>query len=144
LFHPSKAATLAIQGIQGKRQMCYLIAPAWFMLKKILSTRSTLHLIGNHNMTIERADIEKLAELARIQITEDQITATTKSLGDVLNLVDQLQAADTAGVSPMAHPLDAVQVLRADEVTELNQRDAFQAIAPATENGLYLVPKVIE
>jgi aspartyl/glutamyl-tRNA(Asn/Gln) amidotransferase, C subunit len=95
-------------------------------------------------MTIERADIEKLAELARIQITEDQITATTKSLGDVLNLVDQLQAADTTGVSPMAHPLDAVQILRADEVTELNQRDAFQAIAPATENGLYLVPKVIE
>jgi aspartyl-tRNA(Asn)/glutamyl-tRNA(Gln) amidotransferase subunit C len=95
-------------------------------------------------MTIERADIEKLAELARIQITEDQITTTATSLGSVLDLVDQLQAADTAGVTPMAHPLDAVQRLRADEVTELNQREAFQAIAPATENGLYLVPKVIE
>ncbi len=95
-------------------------------------------------MTIERADIEKLAELARVQITEDQITATTNSLANVLALVDQLQAADTAGVLPMAHPLDAVQRLRADEVTEINQREAFQAIAPATENGLYLVPRVIE
>ena len=95
-------------------------------------------------MTIERADIEKLAELARIQITEDQITATTNSLANVLALVDQLQAADTAGVAPMAHPLDAVQRLRADEVTEINRREAFQAIAPATENGLYLVPKVID
>lgn len=95
-------------------------------------------------MTIERADIEKLAQLARIQITEDQITTTTSSIANVLNLVEELQAADTRGVVPMAHPLDAVQRLRADEVTEPNLRDAFQAIAPATENGLYLVPKVIE
>ncbi len=95
-------------------------------------------------MTIERSDIEKLAELARIQITEDQITSTTNSIANVLALVDQLQAADTDGVSPMAHPMDAVQRLRADEVSEINQREAFQAIAPATENGLYLVPKVIE
>jgi len=95
-------------------------------------------------MTIERADIEKLAQLARIQITEDQIAVTTSSIANVLSLVDQLQAANTDGVTPMAHPLDAVQRLRADEVTEINQRDAFQAIAPATENGLYLVPNVIE
>ena len=95
-------------------------------------------------MTIERSDIEKLAELARIQITEDQITTTTSSIANVLALVDQLQAANTDGVEPMAHPLDAVQRLRADEVSELNQRQAFQAIAPATEEGLYLVPKVIE
>ncbi|MFA5679512.1 MAG: Asp-tRNA(Asn)/Glu-tRNA(Gln) amidotransferase subunit GatC [Pseudomonas sp.] len=95
-------------------------------------------------MTIERADIEKLADLARIQISESQITATAASLANVLALVDQLQAADTSGVAPMAHPLDAVQRLRADEVSESNQRDAFQAIAPATEDGLYLVPKVIE
>ena len=95
-------------------------------------------------MTIERSDIEKLAELARIQITEDQITATTERLADVLALVDQLQAANTDGVAPMAHPLDAVQRLRADEVTETDRREAFQAIAPATEKGLYLVPRVIE
>jgi len=95
-------------------------------------------------MTIERSDIEKLAELARIHITEDQITATTSSIANVLSLVDQLQAAETDGVQPMAHPLDAVQRLRTDEVNEVNQREAFQAIAPATEAGLYLVPKVIE
>ena len=62
----------------------------------------------------------------------------------MLNLVDQLQAADTEGVAPMAHPLDATQRLRADEVTEPNQRESFQAIAPASEAGLYLVPKVID
>ncbi|KJS08854.1 MAG: glutamyl-tRNA amidotransferase [Gammaproteobacteria bacterium BRH_c0] len=95
-------------------------------------------------MTIERADIEKLAELARIRITEENIAATTRSLGNVLQLVDQLQAADTTGIAPMAHPLDAVQRLRPDVVSESDQREAFQAIAPATENGLYLVPKVIE
>jgi len=109
-----------------------------------LQRQLTLLKNGNHTMTIERADIEKLAQLARIEITEDQITVTTNSIANVLNLVDQLQAANTDGVVPMAHPLDAVQRLRADEVTEINQRDAFQAIAPATENGLYLVPKVIE
>ena len=95
-------------------------------------------------MTIERSDIGKLAELARIRITEDQITTTTRSIANVLALVDQLQAANTDGVAPMAHPLDAVQRLRADEVTEEDQREAFQAIAPATADGLYLVPKVIE
>lgn len=95
-------------------------------------------------MTIERADIEKLAELARIRITEENIAATTRSLGNVLQLVDQLQAADTTGIAPMAHPLDAVQRLRPDVVSESDQREAFQAIAPATENGLYLVPKVID
>jgi len=95
-------------------------------------------------MTIERADIEKLAELARIELNEATITETTRSIADVLALVDQLQAADTEGVEPMAHPTDAVQRLRPDVVTETNQREAFQAIAPATEAGLYLVPKVIE
>lgn len=95
-------------------------------------------------MTIERADIEKLAELARIQITESQIATTTRSIADVLALVDQLQEADTAGVQPLAHPLDAVQRLRPDQVSEDNHREAFQAIAPATEQGLYLVPRVIE
>ncbi len=89
-------------------------------------------------------DIQKIAHLARLQINDDVAAETAKSITEVLNLVDQLQSADTDGVAPMAHPLDAVQRLRADEVTEGNQRDAFQAIAPATENGLYLVPKVID
>jgi aspartyl-tRNA(Asn)/glutamyl-tRNA(Gln) amidotransferase subunit C len=95
-------------------------------------------------MTIERADIEKLAELARVQITEENIASTTRSLADVLALVDQLQAADTTGIDPMAHPLDAVQRLRPDQVDEPDRREIFQALAPATEDGLYLVPRVIE
>lgn len=95
-------------------------------------------------MTISRKDIEKVAVLARIRVDETQVTALEKDLGNILNLVDQLSAADTSAVEPMAHPLDAVQRLRPDEVTEQNQREAFQAIAPATEGGLYLVPRVIE
>jgi aspartyl-tRNA(Asn)/glutamyl-tRNA(Gln) amidotransferase subunit C len=77
-------------------------------------------------------------------VDDEQVSALEKDLGNILDLVDQLAAADTDSVEPMAHPLNAVQRLRADEVTETNQREAFQAIAPATENGLYLVPRVIE
>ena len=95
-------------------------------------------------MSIARTDIEKVANLARIAISEADIAETTSRINRVLELVDQLQAADTAGIEPMAHPLDAVQRLRPDQVTETNRRDEFQNIAPATEAGLYLVPKVIE
>jgi len=95
-------------------------------------------------VTISREDIEKVAVLARIRLDEEQIPALEKDLGNILSLVDQLSATDTDNVEPLSHPLDAVQRLRADEVTESNQREAFQAIAPATENGLYLVPRVIE
>jgi|TARA_R110000868_G_scaffold291517_3_gene551969 aspartyl-tRNA(Asn)/glutamyl-tRNA(Gln) amidotransferase subunit C len=95
-------------------------------------------------VTISREDIEKVAVLARIRVDDEQVSALEKDLGNILDLVDQLGAADTDSVEPMAHPLNAVQRLRADEVTETNQREAFQAIAPATENGLYLVPRVIE
>lgn len=95
-------------------------------------------------MAISREDIEKVAYLARLQLDEAQTGALEKDLTNILNLVDQLQAADTDAVQPMAHPLDAVQRLRPDAVTESDQRAAFQAVAPATENGLYLVPRVIE
>jgi len=95
-------------------------------------------------VTISREDIEKVAVLARIRLDEEQIPALENDLGNILSLVDQLSAADTDSVEPLAHPLDAVQRLRADEVTESSQREAFQAIAPATEDGLYLVPRVIE
>jgi aspartyl-tRNA(Asn)/glutamyl-tRNA(Gln) amidotransferase subunit C len=95
-------------------------------------------------MTIAQDEIEKIAELARIRIAPDQIGRVTARIAQVLQMVEQLQAADTSAVEPMANPLDAVQRLRADAVTEGNRRDAFQAIAPAVENGLYLVPKVIE
>lgn len=95
-------------------------------------------------MSISREDIEKVAVLSRIRLEDDQVEALEKDLGNILNLVDQLQAADTADVEPLAHPLDAVQRLRPDQVTEIDQREAFQKIAPATEDGLYLVPRVIE
>jgi aspartyl-tRNA(Asn)/glutamyl-tRNA(Gln) amidotransferase subunit C len=102
------------------------------------------HITWRQCVTISRKDIEKVAVLARIRVDDEQVSALEKDLGNILDLVDQLGAADTDAVQPMAHPLDAVQRLRADEVTETNQRESFQAIAPATENGLYLVPRVIE
>ncbi|OUS12419.1 asparaginyl/glutamyl-tRNA amidotransferase subunit C [Gammaproteobacteria bacterium 53_120_T64] len=95
-------------------------------------------------MSIDRSDIEKLGELARIHISDENALASAKSINEVLALVDQLQAVDTANIEPLANPLGARQRLRRDEVSEGNQRDAFQAVAPATEDGLYLVPKVIE
>ena len=95
-------------------------------------------------MSIERHEIEKLATLARIAIDDSTINEVSERLGSVLELVDQLQAADTSGVDPMSHPIQATQRLRDDEVNELNQREALQAAAPDTEDGLFLVPKVIE
>lgn len=93
---------------------------------------------------MDRSDIQKLANLARLDIGQEALDEVAKSISNVLALVDQLQAADTENVAPMAHPLDATQRLRIDQVSETNQRDLFQAIAPATEDGLYLVPKVID
>ncbi|WP_043318716.1 Asp-tRNA(Asn)/Glu-tRNA(Gln) amidotransferase subunit GatC [Microbulbifer sp. HZ11] len=95
-------------------------------------------------MAVDAQTVEKLAELARIAISEETIDEVSSRLGDVLQLVDQLQAVNTDGVAPMAHPLDEVQVLRKDEVTEPNRREDFLALAPQTEAGLYLVPKVID
>lgn len=95
-------------------------------------------------MALDRADVEQIAHLARIALHGDDITATTDKLAGIMGLIDQLQAVDTSGVEPLAHPLETTQRLRTDEVTEINQRDALQAIAPATEQGLYLVPRVIE
>ncbi|AYF88354.1 Asp-tRNA(Asn)/Glu-tRNA(Gln) amidotransferase subunit GatC [Metapseudomonas lalkuanensis] len=95
-------------------------------------------------MALERSDVEKIAHLARLGLNEADIPRTTETLNNILGLIDAMQAVDTDGIEPMAHPLDATQRLRADSVTEENRRDAYQAIAPAVENGLYLVPKVIE
>ncbi len=95
-------------------------------------------------MAINRSDIEKIAKLARLNINEDEITEVTESISNILSLVDKMQSTDTTGIEPMAHPMDAVQRLRPDIVTEKNEREKFQKIAPAAEAGLYLVPKVIE
>lgn len=93
---------------------------------------------------MDAEQIEKLAKLARLNIAPDQVGEVAERISNVLKMVDQLQALDTTGVAPMSHPLDVVARLRADEVTEPNQREAFMAIAPASEDGLYLVPKVID
>ncbi|OEC47280.1 asparaginyl/glutamyl-tRNA amidotransferase subunit C [Pseudomonas sp. 1D4] len=95
-------------------------------------------------MALERSDVEKIARLARLGLNEGDIPRTTETLNNILGLIDAMQAVDTDGVEPLAHPLEATQRLRADQVTEENHRDAYQAIAPAVENGLYLVPKVID
>ena len=95
-------------------------------------------------MALERTEVEKIAHLARLGLNEAEIPQTTATLNNILGLIDAMQAVDTTGVEPLAHPLETTQRLRADEVTEHNQRDAYQAIAPAVESGLYLVPKVIE
>lgn len=95
-------------------------------------------------MALERCDVEKIAHLARIGLNEADIPSTTATLNNILGLIDAMQAVDTTGIEPLAHPLEATQRLRADQVTETNQREAYQAIAPAVEAGLFLVPKVIE
>jgi aspartyl-tRNA(Asn)/glutamyl-tRNA(Gln) amidotransferase subunit C len=95
-------------------------------------------------MSLEKEDVEKIAHLARLGITADDVPDYARNLSDILDLVEQMSAVDTAGVTPMAHPLDAQQRLRADVVTEENQREQLQANAPQVEDGLFLVPQVIE
>ena len=95
-------------------------------------------------MSLDQDQVRKIAALAKLQIDDEQLATYQSNLSNILELVDQLSAADTNGVDPMAHPLDAVQRLRADVVTEENQREHFQNIAPAVDQGHYLVPRVVE
>ena len=95
-------------------------------------------------MSLEKSDVEKIAHLARLAIDEKDVPEYARNLTDILDLVEQMSSVNTDDVAPMAHPLDATQRLRSDEVTESNQREHFQEVAPNVEDGLYLVPKVIE
>lgn len=95
-------------------------------------------------MSLELAQIHKLAHLARIAVSDEQAAATADRLNLVLDMIDQLQAVDTNGVEPLANPTESLQRLRADNVTEADRRAEFQALAPAAEDGLYLVPRVID
>lgn len=95
-------------------------------------------------MSLDADEIKKIAMLARLQIDEADIPSYVTNLSNILDLVEQMEAVDTDGVIPMSHPQEAVQRLREDAVTEEDQREAFQSIAPAADDGLYLVPKVIE
>lgn len=95
-------------------------------------------------MSLDKTDVEKIAHLARLAIAENDIPGYAQNLSNILGLVEQMNAVNTDDVSPMAHPFDAHQRLRDDVVSETNQREHFQQVASAVENGLYLVPKVIE
>ena len=95
-------------------------------------------------MSISPEEVLNIANLARLQIKQDEVEQYATDLSNIIGLVEQMNAVDTQDILPMAHPLDAVQRLRDDKVTEENQRDKFQTIAPSAEKGLYLVPKVIE
>ena len=89
-------------------------------------------------------DIRRLCQLARLEITPAEVADVSAKLSSIVALVDQLQAVDTSGVAPMAHPLDRPQRLRPDTVTEVDQHELYQRNAPLVERDLYLVPKVIE
>jgi len=95
-------------------------------------------------MSIEVDEVKKIAKLACLNVDEADIQSYATNLSNILDLVAQMDAVDTTGVTPMSHPFDAVQRLREDKVTEPNRREDFMAIAPATEDGLFLVPKVLE
>ena len=104
-------------------------------------------------MALNITDIKRIAHLARLEISEQEATATLTKLTGILGLIEQMQAVDTTGITPMSHSQDLTQRLRSDVVTAINERDAFQVNAPrlgkgsqeqAIAGGLYLVPKVIE
>ena len=104
-------------------------------------------------MALNITDIKRIAHLARIEINEQEAAATLTKLSGILSLIEQMQAVDTTGITPMSHSQDLTQRLRTDVVTAINDREAFQTNAPilgngsqeqAVAGGLYLVPKVIE
>lgn len=104
-------------------------------------------------MSLSSSDVKRIAHLARIDINDEEVETTLHKLSGILGLIEQMQAVDTSGITPMSHSQDVTQRLRQDVVTETDQRALFQSIAPAVGNGLaepavqaglYLVPKVIE
>jgi aspartyl-tRNA(Asn)/glutamyl-tRNA(Gln) amidotransferase subunit C len=95
-------------------------------------------------MSLSLADVRRIAWLARLEVSAAEAEHTRAELNGILGFVEQLQSVDTAGIAPMSHAVDVVQRLRADAVTESDRHAEFQAVAPETQDGLYLVPKVIE
>jgi aspartyl-tRNA(Asn)/glutamyl-tRNA(Gln) amidotransferase subunit C len=95
-------------------------------------------------MSLSLDDVKRIAHLARIAIDDIEAAAVLKQLSGIFALIEQMQAVDTTGIEPMSHAQDIVLRLRDDVVTESDQRELFQSIAPEKEAGLYLVPKVIE
>ncbi len=95
-------------------------------------------------MNLKIEDVRKIAHLARLQIDDADVDQYATELSNILNLVEQMNQVDASGIVPLAHPMEATQRLRLDEVTEHDQREKFQSIAPDVKNGLYRVPRVIE
>jgi aspartyl-tRNA(Asn)/glutamyl-tRNA(Gln) amidotransferase subunit C len=95
-------------------------------------------------MALDKRDVESIAHLARLAIGEADVPAYVENLSNILTLVEQMSSVDTRGVAPMAHPFEMVQRLREDVVSEQDQREHLQQHAPAVQDGLFLVPKVIE
>jgi aspartyl-tRNA(Asn)/glutamyl-tRNA(Gln) amidotransferase subunit C len=95
-------------------------------------------------MSLSAADVQRLAHLARIEVDAAEADAVRAKLDAIFGMIDRLQAVDTTGVVPMAHAQDVILPLREDRVTEADARALYQSVAPAVEDGLYLVPKVIE
>ena len=95
-------------------------------------------------MSLTTQDVQKIARLARLAMNESEIEAAREQLTDIFELIAEMQAVDTSGIDPMSHAQELSQRLREDVVTEADQHEAFQAIAPQVESGLYLVPQVIE
>ncbi|MEI7430357.1 MAG: Asp-tRNA(Asn)/Glu-tRNA(Gln) amidotransferase subunit GatC [Betaproteobacteria bacterium] len=95
-------------------------------------------------MSLTLEQVRRVAHLARIEVSDAEAESTLGHLNGIFSLIEEMQAVDTQGIEPMAHAQDLAQRLREDRVTEENRRQAFQAIAPDVEAGLYLVPKVIE
>ncbi len=95
-------------------------------------------------MSLTLEQVQRIAHLARIEISESEAITTQGHLNGIFELIEQMQAVDTRGVEPMAHAQEVSQRLREDVVSETDRRAAYQAVAPDIEAGLYLVPKVIE
>jgi aspartyl-tRNA(Asn)/glutamyl-tRNA(Gln) amidotransferase subunit C len=118
----------------------------YFSPLKYLSLADRLHY---PTMSLDLSDVKRLARLAQLDLNEDQAGKTLDKLNGIFALVEQMRAVDTSGVAPLNHPIAAYQNdvalrLREDVATEPNRRDEYQKVAPATQDGLYLVPKVIE
>ncbi|MEX2575454.1 MAG: Asp-tRNA(Asn)/Glu-tRNA(Gln) amidotransferase subunit GatC [Halofilum sp. (in: g-proteobacteria)] len=95
-------------------------------------------------MSLSNDEVRKIARLARLAVTDAEVETYSDELSNILGLVDRMDRVDTAGVTPMAHPQHATQRMRPDAVTETDQRERYQKIAPAVDRGLYLVPRVVE
>ncbi|QLG88782.1 Asp-tRNA(Asn)/Glu-tRNA(Gln) amidotransferase subunit GatC [Chitinibacter bivalviorum] len=95
-------------------------------------------------MSLSQDDVRRIARLARIAVSDDEVVASQSQLNQLFALIEEMRAVDTDGIEPMAHAQDVMLRLREDAATAPNRRESFQAVAPSVENGLYLVPKVIE